>query len=79
MELHELKITMAETRKDVQQIREILADNKSEHQELKLMIKDFINSAETKYAPVWVESAVKYVIAVSATAIIGAIFAVIIR
>lgn len=45
--------------------------NSTEHQEIKKMINDFIESADKKYAPSWIATAVKTFLGLLATATIG--------
>lgn len=73
METTQLKIDMAEQKKDISYIKERIgrADEKNEieHLEIKTLLKEFIESAEAKYAPIWTATALKYVM----TTVFGAL------
>lgn len=75
IELAVLREQMEENKRDHQQIKteiaEIKSDNKSEHGEIKQIIKDFIDGADSKYAPRVAWDIVKIGIGVLITASVG--------
>ena len=74
-----LNINMSKIEKDIEYIKESFKDNKEEHHELSGVIKDFIKSADTKYAGKWVGDVLKWIGGVIGLAIIGALLSLIIK
>ena len=77
--INELTTNMAEVKKDLEHIRGALKDNKEEHQELRDMIKEFVASAEKKFAPMWVASSLKVAMTTVFIAVITAILSLVLR
>lgn len=71
---NKLEISMAEVKKDISYIKDALVENKEQHADITKLITDFINSAESKYAPMWSAQAMKAVIFLIVAGIIGGIF-----
>lgn len=75
----ELRISIMETKKDIEYIKGALNRNLEEHAELKRLIEDFIASAEQKYSSKWVEVSMKSIIAVIVLTVVGAVLALVIK
>ena len=58
---------------DIQYIKKGLDENKIQHDELKIMINDFIDSADNKYASKKVEAAIYWTVGIIITGVLVAI------
>jgi hypothetical protein len=74
-----LRINMAEVKKDIEYIKDAIDRNAKEHGDMKLLIQEFITSAETKYAPMWTATAVKFVIATVFGSVLVALLSLIVK
>ena len=84
-QINEIKINMAEFKKDISYIKDSLDENSKQHKDIKEMIvnnSEHVNNMmernDTKYANKWVEKAAVLIAGVVATAVVGAVLSLII-
>jgi cyclopropane fatty-acyl-phospholipid synthase-like methyltransferase len=77
MSEQDLQVCMKELQTSLKYIeknqKEYTETNRTDHQELKKIIEDWIEKADEKYAPIWAAQAVKFLIGTMALIVIGAV------
>lgn len=78
-EITNLKIDMAELKTSISNIEKGLERNDADHKELKETIKDWIKTADERYAPAWVTDVLKIFIGTVILAVIGSLLSLVLK